>query len=296
MRQQAAVELAAQHANAATVAARILCETVELDTAHGYVARKGITPYYARQDKDASIVLPIHAAVGALQSLQFIGADGGKRFLYQGKIKGRRLFIGASVNGSPLVEGWATGCSIYEATGKVVVIGFSGSNMDDVATDLHRQFPDSPLQVAGDLDAHDKSLEYAQAAAGVCVVLMSSFADGRNRGDFNDLHQAEGLDVVRLQLEAVPDTSSREIAPFLEPCLQKCDARDGTCDTRPLTEYGNAQRLFDANGDRSKYVHDAQSRIVWVGDAWQCRRRPLRHWIQSGTANYRPALRLHIGH
>ena len=272
-RQQADRHRAAEHARAAETAARIFGEASELDPAHAYVTRKGIKPLCARQDSDGSVTLPLYATDGALQSLQFIGADGGKRFFYQGKMKGGRLFIGAPVNGLPLMlaEGWATGCSIHEATGKTVVIGFSGSNMDDVAADLCRQFPDSPLQIAGDLDAHGTGLAYAQAAAaaGAGVVLMPVFADGRDRGDFNDLHQAEGLDAVRLQLSAAPDTSSREIVPFMEPCLPKTDARDGTRDTRPLTEYGNAQRLFDANGDRLKYIHDAQSWIVWNSAAWQ---------------------------
>lgn len=273
VKQQAAAELAAKHTKAADLAASIWSESVELDPAQEYVVRKGITPYKARQDSDGSVMLPVYGADSALQSLQFIGVDGEKRSLYQGKMKGGRLIIGEPVNGKPLLiaEGWATGCSIHEATGETVVIGFSGGNLDDVAADLHRQFPDSPLQVAADLDAHGKGLEYAQAgaAAGAGVVLMPLFADGRGRGDFNDLHQAEGLDAVRQQLNAVSGIFTLEVAPFLAPCMPKSDARDGTRDTRPLTEYGNAQRLFDANGDRLKYVHDAQSWIGWNGGAWQ---------------------------
>lgn len=274
-RQQADIERAAQYAKAAETALRIWSETYELDPAHGYVTRKGITPYCARQDSDGSVVLPVYGASGALQSLQFIPSAVGKkkRFMFEGKANGGRLFIGTPTNGAPLVlvEGWATGCSIHEATGKAVVIGFSGSNLDDVAADLRRQFPDSPQQIAGDLDAHGKGLEYAQAAAaaGGGVVFLPVFADGRDRGDFNDLHKDEGTDAVRRQLAAAPDTSSREVAPFMEPSLPKCDARDGTRDTRPLTEYGNAQRLFDANGDRLKYVHDAEMWVGWDGMAWE---------------------------
>ena len=270
---QAAAELAAQHAKAAMTAACIWAESTELDPAHDYVTRKGIEPYIAREDADGSVVLPVYAADGTLQSLQFIGVGGDKRFLYQGKMKGGRAFVGEPVNGLPLLlaEGWATGCSIYEATGEPVVIGYSGNNLDDVAADLRRQFPDSPLRVAGDLDAHGGGLKSATAAAVACagVVLLPVFADGRDQGDFNDMHQAEGLDAVRLQLTAAPDTSSRELSPFMEPCLPKCDSRDGTRDTRPLTEYGNAQRMFDANSDRLKYIHDAQSWIVWNSAAWQ---------------------------
>jgi P4 family phage/plasmid primase-like protien len=57
--------------------------------------------------------------------------------------------------------------------------------------------------------------------------------------------------------------------PFLAPGLPTSDARDGTKTTRPLTEYGNAQRLFDLYGDRLRFVHETRTWIVWTGDAWQ---------------------------
>lgn len=273
VRQQAEHELNAQYARAAKNAARILDKTVELGPAHSYVVRKGIVPFNARQRYDGAVTLSLFAADGTLQSLQFIDEDGEKRFLSQGKMKGGRLFIGKPVNGNPLflAEGWATACSIHEATGETVVIGFASNNLAVVAADLHRQFPDSPLSIAGDLDTHGKGLDCAQAAAAASagVVLMPLFADGRKSGDFNDLHQAEGLDAVRVQLSAALMISSHEMVPFIEPCLPKCDARDGTRNTRQLSEYGNAMRLLDGNGDRLKYIHDAQSWIVWDNAAWQ---------------------------
>jgi len=119
-RQQAEREREAQYARAAENASRILGKTVALDPAHGYVTRKGIEPFNTCQHPDGSVTLPVFAADGTLQSLQFIGADGGKRFLSQGKMKGGRLFIGEPVNGKPLflAEGWATACSIREANGE----------------------------------------------------------------------------------------------------------------------------------------------------------------------------------
>lgn len=274
VRQEAEREHTAEGVKAAETAARILSNTVELDPAHAYVTRKGITPYCARQDANDSITLPVYSPDGSLQTLHFISANGEKRFLYQGKMKGGRLFIGNAVDGLPLIlsEGWATGCSAHEATGETVVVGFSGNNLDDVATDIRRQFPNSPVRVAGDLDAHGKGAEYAKAAAAAgapAIVVLPVFSDGRKNGDFNDLHQAEGLKAVRLQLQTPPDMASRNIAPFSEPSLPRCDARDGTWNTRPLTEYGNAQRLCDGNGDKLKYVHDAQSWIAWRNASWQ---------------------------
>jgi P4 family phage/plasmid primase-like protien len=273
MRKQADIERAAQYAKAAENALLIWEQTSKLTLGHEYVMSKGITPYHARQDNDGAIVLPVFAADGALQSVQTIRPDGSKKFLYNGKMKGGRLFIGEPANGLPLVlvEGWATGCSIHEATGETVVIGFSGGNLDDVAADIRLHYPDSILRIAGDLDAHGKGLEYAQAAAAAgspAVVVVPVFSDDRESGDFNDLYQIKGLEAVRLQLSAQQDTSSREVTPFMQPLLFSCDARDGTANTRPLTELGNAQRLYDVAGKRLKYIHDAKSWIIWNGSSW----------------------------
>lgn len=270
-RQQADQALAPQYANAAHKAAAIWQKAGALDASHAYVLRKGITPYDARQDKDGSVMLPVRNPDGGLQSLQFIGKDGSKRFLYQGKTILGRLFIGEPANGLTLIlaEGWATGCSLHAATACSVVVGYSGGNLKTVAADLRRQFPDSPLQVAGDLEAHGKGMKYAQAAAiaGGGTVFLPVFTDGREQGDFNDLHQAEGLEVVRQQLNIAPD-HSKKLASFLAPTIPKADARDGTTTTRPLTEYGNALRLLDANGDSLKYVHDAQRWLIWQNASW----------------------------
>lgn len=272
-RKQADIEQAAQYAKAADNALAIYGKTTDIDLQHTYITRKKIIPYHARQNHDGSIVLPVFASDGTLQSLQTIHPDGTKKFLYNGKMKGGRLFIGDPANGLPLVlaEGWATGCSIHEATGEIVVVGYSGSNLAVVAADLRLHFPDSLLRVAGDLDAHGKGLEYAQAAAAAgspAVVVMPVFSDGRASGDFNDLHQTEGLEAVRLQLAAQLDLTSRNVAPFMQPLLYSCDARDGTATTRPLTELGNAQRLYDMAGERLKYIHDAKSWIIWHDSSW----------------------------
>lgn len=288
-RQYGERQRAAEQLNAAESATLILAKTTPADPAHAYIARKGITPYGARHQHDGALVLPVYGPAGALQTLQFIRPDGEKRFLSHGKVKGGRLLIGKPVDGQPLTltEGWATACSVHDASGEVVVVAFSGSNMAAVATDLRRQYPASQLRICGDLDAHGKGLEYAQAAAASgtpASVLLPAFADGRVRGDFNDLAQAEGLDAVRAQLAAVPIAVDRAVMPFIQPLLVTCDARDGTCNSRPMTELGNAQRLYDANGEHVRYVHDAQSWLLWHDGAW--------HWDIDGAGVRSLAARL----
>ena len=55
---------------------------------------------------------------------------------------------------------------------------------------------------------------------------------------------------------------------FHVPRLVGTDARDGTRLARPLTEHGNALRLYDANGDRLRYCPEVKAWLVWNGAAW----------------------------
>jgi len=56
--------------------------------------------------------------------------------------------------------------------------------------------------------------------------------------------------------------------PFEVPSLPGADARDGTEHTRPLTELGNAHRLFDAHGENICFVHNANNWIHWHEGGW----------------------------
>lgn len=273
-RKQADLERISQHVHAAANAVRIFADADEINPANSYVINKGIKPYLARQSKNGSIVLPIHGTDGAIQSLQFIDCKGGKLFLRAAKKQEGRLYLGVPENGKRIfvVEGWATACSIHEAMGEAVATCFDGGNMAPITADLRRQFPDSPLVVAADLDAHGAGLKHGQAAAAAgkpASLVLPVFSDGRDHGDYNDLAQAEGLNAVRQQLSAVPKTSSYDVALSAGPPLLRRDARDGTETTRPLTELGNAHRMFDTNNGRLRYVPEVQSWLVWHNDAWQ---------------------------
>jgi P4 family phage/plasmid primase-like protien len=56
--------------------------------------------------------------------------------------------------------------------------------------------------------------------------------------------------------------------PFAVPSLAGTDARDGTHNTRPLTELGNAHRLYDVHGGNIHYVHNAKAWLYWHDGAW----------------------------
>jgi len=286
-RQQAEAERAAENAQARETAIRMFADSTELQSLHPYVLQKGITPFGARQSSDGKLMLPVYGPDGELQSLQFIDGAGQKRFLSKSKTKSGRLILGDPADGSPLIvcEGWATGCSLHEATGHATAICFNGGNLAPVAEDLGTRYPNSRILVAGDLDRSGAGKRYAEDARAVAanaLALYPVFADGRDAGDFNDLHRDEGIDAVERQLSgpchAVVVPVTEVIGPTTVPSLPGFDVRNGTATTHPLNDYGNAQRLFDFVGNRLKYVHDMKRWLVWDGTAWM--------WDADGASVY----------
>jgi putative DNA primase/helicase len=90
-----------------------------------------------------------------LVSIQFIAADGTKKFKAGGKKKGCDCRMGKYDPAQPIVvcEGWATGCSIHQATGLHVVVAFDAGNLVPVVERLRTAHPDAVIAIAGDDDA-----------------------------------------------------------------------------------------------------------------------------------------------
>jgi len=84
---------------------------------HPYLARKGVQAFDLRVWKGLLLV-PVRDLAGELHSLQFIGADGGKRFLRGGRVQGLGCWIGTPPGRddtqSPILiaEGFATDASL----------------------------------------------------------------------------------------------------------------------------------------------------------------------------------------
>jgi putative DNA primase/helicase len=126
-------ERQAKHSNAAMRAAAIWRNAQPAKDDHPYLVRKGIKAHGARLYKGA-LVIPMREGT-ALHSLQFIGEDGTKRFLTNGRIKGCYFSIG-STKDKPAIciaEGFATGATIHEATGYPVAVAFNAGNLEAVA-------------------------------------------------------------------------------------------------------------------------------------------------------------------
>ena len=126
-------ERKARQSNAAMKATEIWRNALPAKDQHPYLLRKGIKAHGAKFYNGA-LVIPLRDGT-VLHSLQFISADGTKRFLPDGRIKGCYFSIGSTKGKAAIciAEGFATGATIHEATGFPVAVAFNAGNLEAVA-------------------------------------------------------------------------------------------------------------------------------------------------------------------
>jgi putative DNA primase/helicase len=173
-------------------------------TGHPYLDARQIQPHVARLH-EGLLVVPM-GIDGKLQSLQFIAQDGSKRFLTGGRVSGCYCRLGSVKGASSLciAEGFATGASLYEATGQPVAVAFSAGNLALVARSFRAKNPDLSLIICADDDftvPGNPGLTKATEAARVVNALLAvpDFGPDRPNGatDFNDLAAICGAEAVR---------------------------------------------------------------------------------------------------
>lgn len=159
---------------------------------HLYLQRKGVKPLGLRISRNGRLIVPLYTENRKLMNLQFIDANGEKRFLAGGKKKHCFSVIGNSSNIERLliVEGWATGASLHEELGVFVMVAMDAGNLEPVAQAARRLFPHAEIIIAGDNDASGTGQTAANKAA-LAVggkVLIPPQADQ----DWNDVLTMEG--------------------------------------------------------------------------------------------------------
>lgn len=213
VRKQAEAEAEAMAAKAKAKAASLWGKGKPVAADHPYIQAKGIRPVGAVQLKQM-LLIPLHRA-GELVSLQVIQADGSKTFLPGGRTGGAYTMLGQIEAGQPVLicEGWATGCTLHQATGFPVAVAFNAGNLLPVAKALRQQHQEETLILCADDDYQTKgnpgltkATEAAKAVNGLLAV--PEFGEGRlpKQTDFNDLASAAGIGVVRQQIAAVSST------------------------------------------------------------------------------------------
>ncbi len=182
-RKQRQIEMHQRHNDAAKKAQSIWCNA-QPAISHPYLTKKRIKPHNTRIYNHA-LVIPLYSPNRELVNLQFIDAEGNKRFLSGGKKKGcfsviRSKSVGCvsklagenlglndshSLSVILLCEGFATGASLHEHTGHMTVIAMDAGNLEPVAIEIKRLYPASQIIICGDNDASGVGQLKARSAA-----------------------------------------------------------------------------------------------------------------------------------
>lgn len=181
-------------------ASRLIAD-MPLAAGHEYLARKQVKPYGLYLDGNALIV-PMRNADGDIRSLQRIYPNGDKRFMSGGETKGCFHLIGSILTEPTyLVEGYATGATIHEATKKSVLVSFTSGNLGPTLDAVRKAGNQQKIIIAADNDRHTDgnpgvtaATRAAESHIGVSVVVP--VFQGSEGTDFNDLMAGEGVDAV----------------------------------------------------------------------------------------------------
>jgi phage/plasmid primase-like uncharacterized protein len=180
---------------------------------HGYLKKKNVFSHGLRVYKE-SLVVPMYDTDGELASLQFIDANGEKRFLKNGCKKGCVFIINSRGQGGGkmyFAEGYATAATIHKATGATVVVCFDSGNLgpavDTIRIQQGKHLRPGKMVICGDNDRwtlNNPGLKAARRVAEknrIKSITPQFRRDVSSRPtDFNDLCLLEGIDAVKNQL------------------------------------------------------------------------------------------------
>ncbi|WP_313355269.1 primase-helicase zinc-binding domain-containing protein [Kosakonia cowanii] len=250
---------------AAAARASELVASARPATGNAYLTRKGLAerecltltnPHKTGgvSYRAGDMVVPLYDDTGVLVNVQLINADGDKRTLKGGAVKGAcHIIKGQKQAGKRLwiAEGYATALTVHHLTGETVMVALSSVNLLSLASLARRQHPACQIILAADRDLSGDGQTKAAAAADACngvVALPPVF------GDWNDAFALNGEDATR-----------REIYDAIRPPVQSpfdtmSEAEFTAMSTsekamRVHEHYGEALAV-DANGQLlSRYEH-----------------------------------------
>jgi putative DNA primase/helicase len=197
-------------------------------SSHPYLTAKAVKSYGLRSAANGDLLIPVFDMSGNLRSWQPIKADGTKLWPYgTDRSTALQFTIGdlkAGVAVIVVVEGYATGATIHEATGLPVVVAFDAAGLKRIAALLRVAFPDAVLIFAGDNDASGTGQKAARDAAAEVGGL--AFCPPVTGADWNDhthgkrdkntgaiVCKPHGLDDVRDRFRAL--LSPHQVEPGL---------------------------------------------------------------------------------
>ncbi|EEA5423159.1 DNA primase [Salmonella enterica] len=241
---------------AAALAVRLM-EKTRPATGNAYLTRKGfpvlecltLTTMHKTGGvtfRSGDVVVPLYDDTGALVNLQLINADGLKRTLKGGQVKGAcHIIEGKKQAGKRLwiAEGYATALTVHHLTGETVMVALSSVNLLSLASLARQKSPACQIVLAADRDLNGDGQSKAAAAADSCkgvVALPPVF------GDWNDAFIQYGEEATRKAIyDAIRPPAQSPFDTMSEAEFTAMSASDKAL--RVHEHYGEALAV-DANG------------------------------------------------
>ncbi|MBJ9113314.1 toprim domain-containing protein [Citrobacter sp. FDAARGOS_156] len=241
---------------AAALAVRLM-EKTRPATGNAYLTRKGfpvlecltLTTMHKTGGvtfRAGDVVVPLYDDTGALVNLQFINADGLKRTLKGGQVKGAcHVIKGKKQAGKRLwiAEGYATALTVHHLTGETIMVALSSVNLFSLASLARQKYPACQIVLAADRDLNGDGQSKAAAAADACegiVALPPVF------GDWNDAFIQYGEEATRKAIyDAIRPPAQSPFDTMSEAEFTAMSASDKAL--RVHEHYGEALAV-DANG------------------------------------------------
>ncbi|EIB7827778.1 toprim domain-containing protein [Salmonella enterica] len=252
----AEAETVADRKAAAGLAAKLM-EKTRPATSNAYLTRKGfhalecltLTAIHKTGGvmfRAGDVVVPLYDDTGALVNLQLINADGLKRTLKGGQVKGAcHVIEGKKQSGKRLwiAEGYATALTVHHLTSETVMVALSSVNLLSLASLARQKSPACQIVLAADRDLNCDGQSKAAVAADACegvVALPPVF------GDWNDAFIQYGEEATRKAIyDAIRPPAQSPFDTMSEAEFTAMSASDKAL--RVHEHYGEALAV-DANG------------------------------------------------
>lgn len=142
-----------EHERVAAQAAAIAARAAPADPSHPYLLLKRVAGEGFLQS-GAALLVPMRDADGRLWNAQRIFPDGEKRFMKGGRIASLFWLVGGNAGPLCLGEGAGTMSAVRRATGHTVAAAMHRDNLKPVARLFRARWPDRPIVICVDDDAH----------------------------------------------------------------------------------------------------------------------------------------------
>lgn len=270
----AEAETGAGRKAAVTLAAKLM-EKTRTATGNAYLTRKGFPGHecvmltathktggvtYSAGD----LAVPLYDESGALVNLQLVNADGIKRTLKGGAVKGCCHTLDGKKQAGKLLwiaEGYATGLTVHHLTGETVMVALSSVNLLSLASLARQKYPACQIILAADRDLNGEGQTKAAVAAQACdgtVALPPVF------GDWNDTFVQQGEDATRRAIyDAIRPAAQSPFDTMSEAEFTAMSASDKAM--RVHEHYGEALAV-DANGQLLSRYENGIWKVITPSD------------------------------